>query len=285
MTYPTDRPATWFVTGTSRGLGLALVRHLLERGDHVAATTRSTERLLAGLDGAPTQNLLPLEVSLTDGTSVQAAVGATVDRFGGIDVVVNNAGYGYLGAVEETTDADVRRMFDVQVNGTWNVLRAVLPVMREARSGHVITVSSILGLLAFPGWGLYSAAKFAVEGLTEALAGEVADHGIRVTIVEPGYFDTNFLRSGSLELTSQAVDAYPAIRSMIETHLAMPGTQLGDPVRAAAAIVTVAERGEGPLRQQLGSDSSGMAADRAAALAAEIAAARELAVTTDKVVA
>ena len=285
MTYPTDRPATWFVTGTSRGLGLALVRHLLEHGDHVAATTRSTERLLAGLDGAPTENLLPLEVSLTDETSVDAAVGATVDRFGGIDVVVNNAGYGYLGAVEETTDADVRRMFDVQVNGTWNVLRAVLPVMREARSGHVITVSSILGLLAFPGWGLYSAAKFAVEGLTEALAGEVADHGIRVTIVEPGYFDTNFLRSGSLELTSQAVDAYPAIRSMIETHLAMPGTQLGDPVRAAAAIVTVAERGEGPLRQQLGSDSSGMAADRAAALAAEIAAARELAVTTDKVVA
>lgn len=285
MTYPTDRPATWFVTGTSRGLGLALVRHLLERGDHVAATTRSTERLLAGLDGAPTQNLLPLEVSLTDETSVDAAVGATVDRFGGIDVVVNNAGYGYLGAVEETTDADVRRMFDVQVNGTWNVLRAVLPVMREARSGHVITVSSILGLLAFPGWGLYSAAKFAVEGLTEALAGEVADHGIRVTIVEPGYFDTNFLRSGSLELTSQAVDAYPAIRSMIETHLAMPGTQLGDPVRAAAAIVTVAERGEGPLRQQLGSDSSGMAADRAAALAAEVAAARDLAVTTDKVVA
>ena len=285
MTYPTDRPATWFVTGTSRGLGLALVRHLLERGDHVTATTRSTERLLAGLDGVPTQNLLPLEVSLTDETSVQAAVGATVDRFGGIDVVVNNAGYGYLGAVEETTDADVRRMLDVQVNGTWNVLRAVLPVMREARSGHVITVSSILGLLAFPGWGLYSAAKFAVEGLTEALAAEVADLGIRVTIVEPGYFDTNFLRSGSLELTAREVDAYPAIRSMIETHLAMPGTQLGDPVRAAAAIVTVAERGEGPLRQQLGSDSSGMAADRAAALAAEVAAARDLAVTTDKVVA
>ena len=285
MTYPTDRPATWFVTGTSRGLGLALVRHLLERGDHVAATTRSTERLLAGLDGAPSENLLPLEVSLTDETSVRAAVGATVDRFGGVDVVVNNAGYGYLGAVEETTDADVRRMFDVQVNGTWNVLRAVLPVMREAGSGHVITVSSILGLLAFPGWGLYSAAKFAVEGLTEALAAEVADLGIRVTIVEPGYVDTNFLRSGSLELTSHAVDAYPAIRSMIETHLAMPGTQLGDPVRAAAAIVTVAERGKGPLRQQLGSDSSGMAADRAAALAAEVAAARDLAVTTDKVVA
>ncbi|MBD7919922.1 SDR family oxidoreductase [Cellulomonas sp. Sa3CUA2] len=283
MSHPTDRPATWFVTGTSRGLGLALVRHLLGRGDRVAATTRSTDRLLAALDGVPTADLLPLVVSLTDEQSVRAAVEATVDRFGGVDVVVNNAGYGYLGAVEETSDADVRRMLDVQVNGTWNVLRTVLPVMRAAGSGHVITVSSILGLLAFPGWGLYSAAKFAVEGLTEALAGEVADHGIRVTIVEPGYFDTDFLREGSLALTGDAGDAYPAIRSMVEAHLAMPGSQPGDPARAAAAIVTVAERGDGPLRQQLGSDSSGMAADRAAALAAEVAAGRELALSTDKV--
>lgn len=283
MSYPTDRPATWFVTGTSRGLGLALVRHLLQRGDRVAATTRSTDRLLAALDGTPTADLLPLEVTLTDEASVQAAVEATVDRFGGLDVVVNNAGYGYLGAVEETGAADVRRMLGVQVEGTWNVLRSALPVMRAAGSGHVITVSSILGLLAFPGWGLYSAAKFAVEGLTEALAGEVAGHGIQVTIVEPGYFDTDFLRESSLELTGAPVDAYPDIRSMVDAHLTMPGSQPGDPARAAEAIVTVVARGDGPLRQQLGSDSSGMAADRAAALAAEVAAGRDLARTTDKV--
>lgn len=282
MTYPTDRPATWFVTGTSRGLGLALVRHLLARGDRVAATTRSTARLLDALGDAPTDALLALEVQLTGEASVRAAVERTVERFGGIDVVVNNAGYGYLGAVEETSDDDVRRLLDVQVNGTWNVLRAALPVLRAARSGHVVTVSSILGLLAFPGWGLYSAGKFAVEGLTEALAAEVAEHGIRVTIVEPGYFDTDFLRAGSLQLTEHAGDAYPAIRSMVEAHLAMPGTQLGDPAKAAAAVVTVVERGDGPLRQQLGSDSAGMAADRAAALAAEVAAGRELAGTTDR---
>lgn len=282
MTYPTDRPATWFVTGTSRGLGLALVRHLLHRGDHVAATTRSTQRLLAALDGVPTGGLLPLEVTLTDEGSVRAAVDETVARFGGIDVVVNNAGYGYLGAVEETSDADVRRMLDVQVNGTWNVLRTVLPVMRAARSGHVITVSSILGQLAFPGWGLYCAAKHAVEGLTESLAGEVAEHGIRVTIVEPGYFDTDFLRPGALALAGTEIAAYPAVHTMIATHQQMPGTQLGDPAKAARAIVTVASRADGPLRQQLGSDSSGMAADRAAALAAEVAAGRELASSTDR---
>lgn len=282
MTYPTDRPATWFVTGTSRGLRLALVRHLLHRGDHVAATTRSTQRLLAALDGAPTGGLLPLEVALTDEESVRAAVEATVARFGSIGVVVNNAGYGYLGAVEETSDADVRRMFDVQVNGTWNVLRSVLPIMRAARSGHVMTVSSILGLLSFPGWGLYCAAKHAVEGLTESLAGEVAEHGIRVSILEPGYFDTDFLREGSLALAGTELAAYPGVHTMIAAHQAMPGTQLGDPAKAAEAIVAVATRADGPLRQQLGSDSSGMAGDRAAALAAEVDAGRELAKSTDR---
>ena len=282
MTSPTDSAATWFITGTSRGLGLALVRHLLGRGDRVAATTRSTERLLAALDGVPTGGLLALEVDLTDPDSVRTAVSEATTRFGAIDVVVNNAGYGYLGAVEDTSDADVRRMLDVQVAGTWNVLREVLPGMRAAGSGHVITVSSILGLLAFPGWGLYCAAKFAVEGLTESLAGEVADHGIRVTIVEPGYFDTDFLRASSLEVAADTGDAYPAIASMIEQHRAMPGTQPGDPVRAARAIALIAARADGPLRQQLGSDSSAMAAERATALASDVATARDLALTTDK---
>lgn len=179
MTYPTDRPATCFVTGASRGLGLALVAHLLERGDRVAATTRSRQRLLDALHGVSTENLLTLEVQLTDQDAVDLAVAEAVERFGSLDVVVNNAGYGHLGAVEETTDADVRQMFDVQVNGTWNVLRAALPVLRAARSGHIINVSSILGLLSFPGWGLYCAAKYAVEGLSEALAAEVAEHASR----------------------------------------------------------------------------------------------------------
>ena len=282
MTYPTDRPATWLVTGASRGLGLALVKHLLAQGANVAATTRSRSRLLAALDGADTGRLLPLEVQLGDEAQVDGAVRATTERFGGIDVVVNNAGYGYLAAVEETTGKDIRELFEVQVNGTWNVLRAVLPGFREARSGHVINISSILGLVSFPGWGLYGAAKYALEGLTESLAAEVAGYGIKVTIVEPGYFDTDFLTSDSLALPDRVSDAYPEIRAIVAAHQAMPGTQLGDPVKAAAAILAIAEQGDGPLRQQLGSDSSGFAAAKADALAADIAAGRELAASTDR---
>lgn len=283
MTYPAHRPAVWFVTGASRGLGLHLVTHLLHRGDRVAATTRSAERLLAGLADVDTSNLLPLEVSLIDETEVTAAVDQTAEHFGGIDVAVNNAGYGILGAVEETSTDDIRAMFDVQLVGTWNVIRAVLPRMRAAGSGHILNVSSIVGMLAFPGWGLYSAAKFAVEGLSEALAGEVADLGIGVTIVEPGYFDTSFLTDDSLALTDASPDAYPAIREMISAHRAMPGTQPGDPVKAAEAFVAIARREGGPLRQQLGSDSSGLAESKADSLKAEILAGRELAHSTDYV--
>jgi len=283
MTYPTDRPAAWLVTGTSRGLGLHVVRALLAAGHNVAATTRSTDRLLAALGDTDTTNLLPLQVQLTDQADVTRAVDEATERFGQVDVVVNNAGYGYLGAVEEATDADVRAMFDVQVNGTWNVLRAVLPAMRAARSGHIINVSSILGLVSFHGWGLYCAAKYALEGLSESLAGEVADHGIAVTIVEPGYFDTDFLTSDSLALPDTTTDAYPAIREMVTAHQAMPGTQLGDPAKAAAAFITIAERGDGPLRQQLGSDSSGFAAGKVDSLRADVAAGRDLAHSTDRV--
>lgn len=282
MPHPTDRPATWFVTGASRGLGLHLVTALLTAGHQVAATTRSTDRLLAALGDTDTTNLLPLELQLTDPAAVQEAVDATTARFGQVDVVVNNAGYGFLGAVEETTDEDVRRMFDVQVNGTWNVVRAVLPGMRAARSGHVLNVSSVLGLLSFPGWGLYCAAKYALEGMSESLAAEVAEHGIRVTIVEPGYFDTDFLTSDSIALPETTTDAYPAIREMVGAHLAMPGTQLGDPAKAAAAFLTIVDQANGPLRQQLGSDSSDLAAGKVEALRADVTAGRALAVSTDR---
>jgi NAD(P)-dependent dehydrogenase (short-subunit alcohol dehydrogenase family) len=281
MAYPTDRPATWFVTGASRGLGLELVQQLLRRGDNVAATTRSTGRLANALEGTDTSRLLPLAVDLTDETQVARAVADTTERFGGLDVVVNNAGYGYLAAVEEVSDADARTMFDVQVFGVWNVLRAVLPGFRERRSGHVINVSSIVGLVPFPGWGLYAAGKFALEAISESLAAEVADHGIRVNTVEPGYMRTDFLRPVSLGLPSSTSDAYPAVREMVEQHLGMPGTQLGDPAKAAAAIITVAITGDAPLHQLLGSDSVSLADARLRSLADEFAAGRRLATTTD----
>jgi NAD(P)-dependent dehydrogenase (short-subunit alcohol dehydrogenase family) len=283
MTYPADRPATWFVTGASRGLGLALVKHLLARGDRVAATTRSRERLLDALRDVDSANMLPLKVQLTGEAAVSRAVAETTERLGGIDVIVNNAGYGYLGAVEETTSADVRQLFDVQIVGTWNVLRAALPGLRAARSGHIINISSILGLLSLPGWGLYCASKFALEGLSESLAAEVADYGIKVTIVEPGYFNTDFLTSRSIALPASTTDAYPAIREMVQEHLAMPGTQPGDPDKAAAAIVAIAQNGDGPLRQQLGSDSSGWADGKVDSLKSDIEAGHKLAHSTDYV--
>lgn len=281
MPYPTERPATWFVTGASRGLGLELVTRLLGNGANVTATTRSAERLLGALAGADTTRLLALEVDLADQAQVSEAVRHTRERFGGLDVVVNNAGYGHLAAVEEVSDAEARAMFEVQVFGVWNVLRAVLPGFRAARSGHIINVSSIVGLLPFPGWGLYAAGKFALEGLTESLAGEVAEHGIKVNLIEPGYMRTDFLRPVSLGLSETTTDAYPAIHEMVQQHLAMPGTQLGDPAKAAEAIITVATTGDAPLHQLLGSDSLELAEGRVQSLSADIAASRALAATTD----
>ncbi|MCX2953706.1 SDR family oxidoreductase [Lentzea sp. NEAU-D7] len=280
MTFPADRPATWFVTGTSRGLGLELVRQLLERGDNVAATTRSTDRLLRALD-ADTTRLLPLAVDLRDEAAVAQAVRNTTERFGGLDVVVNNAGYGYLAAVEETTDRDVRDMLDVQVIGVWNVLRATLPILREQRGGHVVNVSSVLGLTSVPGWGLYCAGKYALEGLTEALAAEVAEFGVKVTIVEPGYFRTDFLTTDSLALPHATTAAYPAIREMVENHLALQGNQLGDPVRGARLMIERVVSGEGPLRQILGSDSHAYATAKVQALRANLDAAARTASASD----
>ncbi|MGV9641673.1 SDR family NAD(P)-dependent oxidoreductase [Streptomyces sp. NPDC003514] len=282
MTFPTDRPATWFVTGTSRGLGLELVRQLLRRGDGVAATTRSSERLPAALgDDVDTARLLPLTVDLRDEEQVARAVRRTTERFGGLDVVVNNAGYGYLGAVEETTGQDVRDMLDVQVAGVWNVLRATLPVLREQRAGHIVNVSSVLGLTAVPGWALYCAGKFALEGLSEALAAEAADFGIDVTIVEPGYFRTDFLTWDSLALPAATTEHYPALREMVESHLALQGAQLGDPVKGAAAVIDRVVAGQGPLRLLLGSDAHAYATAKVRALQADLDANAATAPATD----
>jgi NAD(P)-dependent dehydrogenase (short-subunit alcohol dehydrogenase family) len=281
MAYPTTTPATWFVTGASRGLGLELVRQLLERGDHVAATTRSTARLLTALTDVGTGRLLPLEVDLADGSAVEAAITRTIEQFGSLDVVVNNAGYGFLASVEETTEADIRQMFDVQVIGAWNVVRAAIPHLRAARSGHIVNVSSIMGLTTMPGWALYCAGKFALNGMSEALAAEMAEFGVKVTIVEPGYFRTSFLASDSLALPNDTTDAYPGIRQMTRDHLAMQGRQLGDPVKGAAAIIDVAVAGDGPLNQLLGSDAYQYAQARIATLTADVEAGRELALSTD----
>ncbi|MGP3535027.1 SDR family NAD(P)-dependent oxidoreductase [Microbacterium sp. RD1] len=273
---------TWFLTGASQGLGLELASQLLERGDAVAATTRSRERLLSSLDGVGTGRLLALEVELGDEQAVTAAVDRAAETFGRIDVVVNNAGYGLLGAVEDVSDAAVRTLFDVQVFGAWNVVRAALPLLRAQRSGHIVNVSSVLGLTAVPGWGAYCAAKFALEGMSEALAGEVAPYGVTVTIAEPGYLRTSFLTPGALTAVTHAGDAYQDIARMIDDHRKLQGNQLGDPAKAAAALVGIVDRGDTRLHQILGSDAYAYATAKVDALREDLEAGKELALTTDR---
>lgn len=246
---------TWFITGCSQGIGLVLVQQLLAAGHNVAATARNLDKLQQAVDStAP--NFLPLEVDLASEASIAKAVSATLARFQSIDVLVNNAGYGLIGGIEETSDQEARALFDINVFGLLNVTRAVLPHMRSAGSGHIFNISTVFGLISGAAWGLYCASKFAVEGLSEALAQEVQPFGIRVTIIEPGYVRTNFLSSGSIAHPQQPVAAYTAIREEIRKHRDdVPGTQLGDPQQVARVIIDTAASTEPPLRLLLGSDA------------------------------
>jgi NAD(P)-dependent dehydrogenase (short-subunit alcohol dehydrogenase family) len=272
---------TWFITGASRGFGLELVQQLLRRGHRVAATSRDVAELRRAV-GADPAGFLPLAVDLAAEASVADAVRAAVERFGRIDVVVNNAGYGQLGSLEELTDAEARANFDVNVFGTLNVIRQVMPQLRAQRGGHVINISSIAGVVGgFAGWGVYCATKFAVEGLSEALAAEAAPLGVRVTVVEPGYFRTDFLSSGSLRTAAEPLDAYALVRESEAYHREhMLGNQPGDPAKAAAAIIRVAAEPEPPLHLLLGQDAHDLATAKLQTFADEIARWREVTLST-----
>ena len=251
----------WFITGASKGFGLELVKQLLQQGHQVAATSRQVNELLAAV-GTKTAKFLPLAVELTSEASVGAAIAATVQQFGRLDVVVNNAGYGQLGSLEEVTDAEARENFDVNVFGTLNVIRHVMPQLRQQQRGHILNFSSIAGILGgFPGWGVYCATKFAVEGLSEALAAEVASFGVKVTVVAPGYFRTNFLKSGSLKLAADKLPGYQVVRDNEAYHeqLQQANKQLGDPGKAAAALIQIAAASNPPLHLLLGEDAYDMA--------------------------
>ncbi|MFI6510951.1 SDR family NAD(P)-dependent oxidoreductase [Streptosporangium sp. NPDC050855] len=218
----------------------------------------------------------------TDQGSETVATGRVqAERFGRLDVVVNNAGYGFPGAVEETTDAEARQMSDVQIFGLWNVLRAVLPVLRTQRSGQILNISSMLGLVAVPGCDLYRAGKFAPEGLSEALTGEVAPFGVKVTVVEAGYFRTGFLTGDSPAPPVSTTEGYESVREMTRGHLELRGSRLGDPVRGAAVIISLAASKDAPLRRLPGSDARAYAEGGLEALRADLEAGREPAHGTD----
>jgi NAD(P)-dependent dehydrogenase (short-subunit alcohol dehydrogenase family) len=244
----------WFVTGASRGLGAAIAREALARGQNVTASARNLEAVRRALGTPP--SLLTAKVDVTDERQVREAVDATIARFGRIDVLVNNAGFGLIAAVEEASDAAARAIFEVNIFGVLNTLRAVLPTLRAQRSGHVINIGSIGGFTGYAGWGLYNATKVALEGLTEGLHGDLAPLGVRVTIVEPGGFRTDFLDGSSLQVEPQAIADYAASAGETRTVPAnFNHAQRGDPAKLAAAIVDLPDAAEPPLRLQLGPDA------------------------------
>lgn len=273
---------TWFVTGASKGLGLTLVKKLLGQGYNVAGTSRSIQELKKAVD-ASSEKFLPLSVNLTDETSVNNAIDETIKHFGSIDVIVNNAGYGLVGALEELSDAETRANFDVNVFGSLNVIRAALPHLRQQRSGHIFNVASVGGFVGnFPGFGIYCATKFAMHGFTEALAEEVKQFGIRVTIVSPGYFRTNFLDKGSLLVAAKPIHEYKAVRESQDVHQnSYNQNQPGDPEKAADVFIHVAEKQDDLLHLFLGPDAYAFADQKMAALKKDMAAIRALATGTN----
>lgn len=272
----------WFVTGASKGLGLTLVKRLLAEGYQVAATSRDLKQLNDAV-GNNTSSFLPLQVDIVDNSSVGNAIKDVIRKFGTIDVVVNNAGYGQLGTIEELTDAEARQNFDVNVFGTLNVIRNVMPHFRRKKAGHIINISSIAGFLgAFPGWGIYNATKFAVAGLTEALSAETASMGIKSTIVYPGYFKTNFLHQGSMKLAGSPIADYKEARDLEIIHdTQIIGNQPGDPEKAARAFIKLAENENPPLHFFMGSDSVGMANTKIGILQSALTATEELSNSTN----
>jgi NAD(P)-dependent dehydrogenase (short-subunit alcohol dehydrogenase family) len=271
----------WLVTGASKGLGLALVKKLLSEGYKVAATSRNLSDLNQAVD-ANSEQFLPLAVNLTNEDSVQEAVELTVKTFGKIDVVVNNAGYGLLGGIEELTDREARDNFEVNVFGSLNVIRKALPYLRAQKSGHILNVSSIGGFTgAFAGGGIYCATKFAVNGFSETLSAEVAPFGIKVTIVQPGYFRTNFLSAGSLAVPQNQIADYQNVRDTVNFHQNdMDQQQAGDPEKAAAAMISITNEANPPLNLFLGEDAYGLAEKKLAFVQNELETWKELTLST-----
>ncbi|MDQ0079801.1 NAD(P)-dependent dehydrogenase (short-subunit alcohol dehydrogenase family) [Variovorax boronicumulans] len=244
---------TWFITGAASGFGHAFAEHALAQGHNVVATARDAGRLADLVALAPDRVLAtPLDVDVAG--AAEAAVQAAVARFGRIDVLINNAGYGVVGALEETPDAELRALMNTNFFGAMAVTRAALPVLRAQKSGAIVNISSLGGQLSFSGFSAYSASKFALEGASEALAQEVAPFGIKVLIVEPGQFRTQLAGSGMRHMP--VIEAYqPVVGATREFAHTMHNTQAGDPRKAAVAIEKALDAEHTPLRLQLGDDS------------------------------
>jgi NAD(P)-dependent dehydrogenase (short-subunit alcohol dehydrogenase family) len=275
-----DASPVWLITGCSRGLGRELARAVLDRGHRAAVTARDRASVKEFAVSFPAACLIA-ELDVTDVKQAQDVVRSAESRFGRIDVLVNNAGYGYLAAVEEGEDDEVRAMFETNLFGLVALTKAVLPGMRARRKGHIVNISSVGGLVGIPGVGYYNATKFALEGLSEALAAETGPLGIRVTIVEPGPFRTDWAGT-SLRTAKEAIADYQetagARRRMIQGY---SGAQPGDPVRAAGAIIQAVEAPVPPLHLLLGRVGLDMVENKLKSFTAELERFRDVTLATD----
>lgn len=276
----TIKTPVWFITGASSGLGKALAEAVLAKGWRAVLTARRPEAL-ADLVAGHGDNALALTLDVTDADAVDRAVAAAEARFGRIDVAVNNAGYGYLAAIEEGEDTAIRAQFETNVFGLIGVTKRLLPCMRARRSGHIVNVSSLGGLVAFAATGYYHATKFAVEALSESLAQEVAPLGIKVTIVEPGAFRTDWAGRSMVESPVTIADYEETAGKRRALTRAVSGHQPGDPARAALAIIAAVEAPEPPLRLLLGAPALRIARQRLEALSLNFEAWAETSLSAD----
>lgn len=254
-----QKDKVWLITGASKGMGLELTKTLLALGNKVIATSRNAESIENKIDNF--QNLLALNVDLASHASVKNAVDKAVTHFGKIDVVVNNAGYWTIGSVEEMSDKEFRNSVDINLFGTVNIIRSAMPHLRKQKSGHIINISSVAGYAGFASSGSYTASKFAVIGLSESLAQEANPFNVKVTVVAPGIFRTNFLNTGSLQTAENLIDEYQTNDKM-GTWGQLNGNQLGDPAKLVQILIDITTMENPPLHLLLGPDAYQLVTDR-----------------------
>lgn len=269
----------WFITGASRGFGALVAQRALDGGDAVVATARNPKAIVDRIGAHP--DLLALALDVTRESEAVAAAQAAIDRFGRIDVLLNNAGFGLMGAVEETSREEIEAVFRTNVFGLLAVTRAILPHMRKARSGRILNISSIGGYRGSAGFGVYGATKFAVEALSEAMRAELKPLGIHVTAIEPGYFRTDFMDASSLKVSRIVIPDYSATEGRVRANAGtINGAQPGDPDKLARVLVDFAGEPDPPVRLPLGADTVAAIEAKHASDAAIIARWREVALST-----
>jgi short-subunit dehydrogenase len=271
----------WYVTGASQGLGLTLVKKLLESGYRVAATSRNAQKLQDAVGMIDTERFVALAVDLNNLDCVEESIRQTISAFGRIDVVVNNAGYGMAGTVEEISEEDIRKIFEVNVLAVINVVKSVLPVLRKQGSGYIMNMGSVAGFTGAPGWSVYAATKAAVAAFSEVLRLDVREFGIKVTVVEPSGFRTGFLDANSLTNVESRMEGYKAVKDTQQRYLASNGLQAGDPVKAAEILIGLAASDQPPVHLYLGQDAYKRASGKLSDMAAELEAWKATTISAD----